>query len=115
MNDPSTLVQKSFRLTPTPTSLDTFHVSEARESRGLSISFDLQKYYTWSLVSFSSVVEGSQATTMAKQNDPSFLGYPFEIRAMVYEEFFAAEFCVSSKPRRALGMCVLASDVLVFL
>lgn len=55
-----------------------------------------------------------QARNKRNMKAIDFLSCPFEIRAIVYEEFFAAASCESSDARPEPGKCVPTSDVSVF-
>ena len=46
---------------------------------------------------------GNPAQDAGNLETKSFLDLPYEIRAMVYEDLFAAEFCESSKARPESG------------
>ena len=84
--------------------------------------FNWRARFVWGLALLSSTVHGCQACTMANHDHPplittprlpvqsggnletkNFLDCPFEIRTIIYKDFFAAEFCESGEVRPELG------------
>ena len=60
----------------------------------------------------AALVEAKNAGSLESKN---FLDYPFEIRVMIYKDFFATESFESREARLELGKLHPAGDVSVFL